>query len=66
MCDAIPCNRSNRQMSVLFKNLTIACVAFLGAINILEATKQYEVCGEAADDSQTLELATRLALVQRV
>ena len=27
---------------------------------ILEATKQYEVCGEAADGNQTLELATRL------
>src|SRR5664279_1957502 len=27
---------------------------------ILEAIKQYEVCGEAADGNQTLELATRL------
>ena len=31
-----------------------------GLRTILEATKQYEVCGEAGDGSQTLELATRL------
>ena len=31
-----------------------------GLRTILEAAKQYEVCGEAGDGSQTLELATRL------
>ena len=31
-----------------------------GLRTILEATKQFEVCGEAGDGSQTLELATRL------
>ncbi len=31
-----------------------------GLRTILESTKQYEVCGEAADGAQTLELATRL------
>ena len=31
-----------------------------GLRTILEATKQYEVCGEAADGSQTLDLTTRL------
>ena len=32
-----------------------------GLRTILEATHQYEVCGEAADGSQTLELAAQLA-----
>ena len=32
-----------------------------GLRTILEANEQYEVCGEAADGSQTLELATELA-----
>ena len=32
-----------------------------GLRTILEANDHYEVCGEAADGSQTLELATRLA-----
>src|SRR5271165_3585713 len=32
-----------------------------GLRTILEATDRYEVCGEAADGSQTLELAARLA-----
>jgi DNA-binding NarL/FixJ family response regulator len=31
-----------------------------GLRTILEATRQYEVCGEAADGRQTLDLATRL------
>jgi DNA-binding NarL/FixJ family response regulator len=31
-----------------------------GLRNILEATTQYQVCGEAGDGDQTLELATRL------
>jgi len=31
-----------------------------GLRTILEAAKQYEICGEAGDGSQTLELATRL------
>ena len=31
-----------------------------GLRTILEAANQYEVCGEAGDGSQTLELATRL------
>lgn len=32
-----------------------------GLRTILEATNHYEVCGEAADGSQTLELAAQLA-----
>ena len=32
-----------------------------GLRTLLEATNQYEVCGEAADGTQTLELAMRLA-----
>jgi len=31
-----------------------------GLRNILESTDQYEICGEASDGSQTLELAKRL------
>jgi DNA-binding NarL/FixJ family response regulator len=32
-----------------------------GLRTILETTRQYEVCGEAGDGSQTLKLATQLA-----
>ncbi len=31
-----------------------------GLRNILESTNQYEICGEASDGNQTLELAKRL------